>query len=410
MKKLIIFALAAHGKGISGGDRIFIELARRWSLKFPINIFLWEEGKKMLERQNLQVSEQNSRNGICIFVSKIPGWTKRYFPVNYLYRVFEGIKLGLTVQLENIPELYVYNASEFWMDSLPTVILKLRFPKIKWIATWFQTAPNPLKGYVEQTEKNKVHRVKKYSLSAFLYWLSQLPIKPLITAYADKVIVNNEDEKKRFPLHSKNGNTIVLIGAVPLESIKKWNKSSDGVKIKKTYEAVFQGRFHPQKGVLELIDIWKKVTGKKPSARLAMIGDGPLRKNVEYRIKNLGLEKNIKLFGYVFDGPEKYNIFASSKIVVHPAFYDSGGMASAEAMAFGLPCIGFDLKAYESYYPKGMIKVAVGDKEAFANQILKLLENKNYYDKVSKEASDTIEKNWSWEVRANEILKKIQQS
>ena len=34
-------------------------------------------------------------------------------------------------------------------------------------------------------------------------------------------------------------------------------------------------------------------------------------------------------------------------------------LVAQEAMAFVIPCVGFNLKAYESYYPKGMIKVPI---------------------------------------------------
>ena len=44
IKQIRIFALAAYGKGLSGGDRIFIEFARRWSKNFPVEIYVWKEG------------------------------------------------------------------------------------------------------------------------------------------------------------------------------------------------------------------------------------------------------------------------------------------------------------------------------------------------------------------------------
>ena len=100
-------------------------------------------------------------------------------------------------------------------------------------------------------------------------------------------------------------------------------------------------------------------------------------------------------------------MFSQSKIVLHPAFYDSGGMASAEAMAFGLPCIGFNLKSYLSYYPKGMVKIKIGDLNAFSKTILKFLFNDEYREKVGKEASEMIKKNWSWDTRAKDILNSV---
>ena len=325
------------------------------------------------------------------------------FVICYLARIVKGIQIGLTLQFNNDNSTYLYNASEFWMDAFPCILLKMRYPKINWIATWYQTAPNPFKGYVEQKTENKEQRTreKKYFAKALVYWLTQLPVKPLIKKYADKVIVNNESERKQFP----NNKTIVLIGAVPLDGIKKYDLRFKNKE--KKWDAVFQGRFHPQKGVVELITIWKKVVQLKPNAKLAMIGNGPLMDEVVRAIKKEKLDENVKLFGFVFDGDEKYKIFSESKMVLHPAFYDSGGMATAEAMAFGIPAVGFNLKAYDSYYPKGMIKVK--DEKEFAQTIVMLLDDAKRREKIGKEARDLIEKNYSWEYRADEILNKIRE-
>lgn len=390
--RFYFFALGVTGVGISGGDRIFVELARNWSKKNRITIYTSFEGKRLCSVQNLE-----GKNLEIISVKNRS--IEKLFFINYLYKVFAGISLGLTLKLGKVEGTFLYPASDFWMDFFPAVLVKIRYPKAKLIATWYQTAPNPFKGYAEGS-REKVHRFK-----AFLYWFSQLPVKPLINRFADKIIVNNEDEKKRFPEHTKRDETIVLIGAVDLKRVKEWKRKR--VKVKKIYDCVFQGRFHPQKGVVELIDIWKKVVDKKPDAKLAMIGDGPLMKDVRFKIKDSGLKNNVKLFGYVFDGPKKYSIFSSSKIVAHPAFYDSGGMASAEAMAFGLPAVGFNLKAYESYYPVGMLKVETGDIDAFANAIVKLLDARKYRKGLAKKALEMIEKNWSWDKRAKDVFEAV---
>ena len=107
------------------------------------------------------------------------------------------------------------------------------------------------------------------------------------------------------------------------------------------------------------------------------------------------------------NGEKKYAIFQQSKIVVHPATYDSGGMASAEAMAWELPGISFDLEALKTYYPKGMIKIPQGNNKNFAEEIIKLLFNKEYYANLSKQARDLIIEKWSWDKRATEIFRQI---
>lgn len=391
-KKIIhIFALAAQGVGISGSDRIFIEFARRWVKIRPVTIYVDREGQQMCERQNLAGS-------IKYQVSSIKG--KRFgFLFNYIARIIEGIRLGVTIRLENTSTTIIYSASEFWMDSLPCVILKLRFNKVRWAAAWYQTAPNPLKGFAEGKREGK------YRFSAFLYWFAQLPIKPLVANFADYVLVNNEDEKKQFPALTKKKRTVVVIGAVDLKETAVYKRRF--AKLPKIYDAVFQGRFHPQKGVVEMIAIWRKVVDKKPDAKLVMIGDGPLMQEVRLKIKDLRLKNNVILLGYVFDGDKKYRSFAQSKLVVHPAFYDSGGMAAAEAMAFGLPCVGFNLVSYQSYYPYGMIKVKIGDLKSFAKEVLELLTDVKQREKIGKQALTMLEANWSWDTRANQIFENI---
>jgi glycosyltransferase involved in cell wall biosynthesis len=387
------FALASLGDGISGGDRIYIELARRWSKRFPVTLFVWEEGKAMCERQNL------TGKYLAMRMVRVGALSRLGFVFTYFYRVILGIKLGLTLSLPQ-EKTYLYSASEFWMDALPAFFLKLRYgKKATWVAAWYQTAPSPFRGFAEG------ERSARYRFRAFAYWFMQLPIKPLIAKYADKILINNVDERKQFPLRAKN-DLVVLIGAVDIERIHQWQKKN--TSLKKKYDAVFQGRFHPQKGVVELLDIWKKVIQKMPNAKLAMIGDGPLMENVKSQIANDTLEKNIELFGYVYDGSKKYTLFSQSELVVHPAFYDSGGMASAEAMAFGLPCVGFDLISYESYYPKGMVKVKTGDVDAFADAILDLHKNEKKRKRIGKEAKNMIEDYWSWDKRAMQILEKVQ--
>lgn len=387
-----IVAFSPVGDGISGGDRIFIELAKNLSKEnVDVRIVTWEDGIKMCARNGLDGSEAK------FSVVQLHFWPKLGFVVNYFARVLYGIFWALFANIDIAERQTIYSASEFWMDIFPSWILKLRYgKKVQLVTTWFQTAPNPLKGFAEGKRENR------YRFRAFLYWVSQLPSKFIISRFSDFVLVNNEDERKQFPDLNKKNLIFVFIGAIDLERIKKWIQKNKNVS--KKYDAVFQGRFHPQKGVIELIDIWSKVVDKKPDARLAMIGDGPLMEDVRMSIKQKELGKNITLLGYVFDGNIKYKTFAESRVVVHPALYDSGGMASAEAMAFGLPCVGFNLKSYKSYYPKGMVKVPIGEIGKFASEITHLLEDKNAYSKMQKEAIALIENNWSWEDRARQLL------
>jgi glycosyltransferase involved in cell wall biosynthesis len=385
IKKIDIIAFSSHGQGLSGGDRIWIEFAKQWGKKHRVHIFTWSEGKAMFDRQ------KNKKNHAIVFHVFRNGWfKKRVFVLSYIARIIGSILWSLSASKTEV----IYSASEFWMDVFPAAILKLKNPSMVWIATWFQTAPNPIKGYQST-----------FSVRALLYWLMQQPSKLLIGLLADWVLVNNETERQQFPKLDQKGFVIVVLGAVDTKYIQQWINTHPNHR--KKYDAVFQGRFHPQKGVQELIGVWNEVVKSQPKAVLVMIGDGPLMSSVKQLIKQYQLEKNIKLVGYLFDGDEKYKLFSQSKMVLHPALYDSGGMASYEAMAFGLPVIGFDLPAYTSYYPKGMIKVPVSHFELYANKILEFLTTTSLSQKIGAEAKKYVFTQASWHMRADMVLKKI---
>ena len=200
---------------------------------------------------------------------------------------------------------------------------------------------------------------------------------------------------------------IIIQGGVNLEPSKTYLNSGQVILPEnRKYHACFVGRLHSQKGVLELIQIWKGVCIKIPNAYLAMIGVGPLEQEVKDQVKQQNLQNNIDLLGFMV-GNEKYDIFKQSRVFVHPAIYDSGGMAAAEAMAWGLPGVGFDLKSLKSYYPQGMLKTKCFDNREFANNIIELLSNHQHYQTISQEALLLTRERWDWNLRAQKIYAQV---
>jgi glycosyltransferase involved in cell wall biosynthesis len=393
-----IFALSIWDKGYSGGDRIFVELSRRFAKKgHRLTIHTWERGKEITEREGLEGSER-----IEIVEYHLQKWLRLGFAFQYGARILQGFLVGLFLSqkyIQNSERTILYCSSDFWMDSIPCLLLKIRFPKTTWIGTYYLSAPNPFRGFKEGGG------LRFPSLNNLLYWLQQKPMIYFMRKYADYIFVTSEPDARKFPEHHKKNTYVIVYGGVDLDIMRRLEKEMS--KLPKLYDGVFMGRFHPQKGVLDLIEIWKYVVQKKKNAQLVMIGDGDLMESVKKKIRIYNLEQNILLKGYVLDGNEKYRIFNQCRIFLHPAIYDSGGMSAAEGMAWGLPAISFDLEALKTYYPKGMIKVPIGDKKKFAENILELLENKHKYEKTKRDAKALVEEEWDWNNRAEMILKKI---
>jgi glycosyltransferase involved in cell wall biosynthesis len=215
------------------------------------------------------------------------------------------------------------------------------------------------------------------------------------------ILVTGEEDRARMIKMGRRPESVYAVrGGVDLSI-----PASVPEPAEKEYDAVFIGRLHPQKGVRELLQIWQMLAGEKPDAKLAVIGVGQQEAELKQQVRNLGLDCNVTFCGFK-DGVEKYQIIKSSRVVVHPAIYDSGGMAAAEALACGLPGVAFDLPSLETYYPKGFIKIPQGGLYQFSKAILSLLSDKNLYHQMSSEALE-VAKDWDWNIRAEELRNAI---
>jgi glycosyltransferase involved in cell wall biosynthesis len=389
MTKLFIIANWMQGKALSGGDRIFIELSKRWSQKLDISIFLSKEGADICSREGLNVTNQH------IWASDI---FSGHYLIDGIYRTITGTLKVLRIQT-NEGDI-VLSSSDFLPDAIPAFILKLKNPQVKWIASFYLFAPKPW-------QKNSPYKGINYLLG-LVYWLSQLPAYYIIKYFADLVFVTSQPDVKPFITKNRKKNKITVVrGGVDTSPAKKYFEQGDFIPIiNRHYDACFVGRLHYQKGVLELIHIWGTVCKKIPKSRLAIIGMGPLDGEIRSLIKQMGLQLNITLLGFL-NGIEKFDVFKQSKIILHPATYDSGGMAPAEGMAWGLPGVSFDLEALKTYYPKGILKTKCFDLDAFASNILYLLSNPDAHLTLSQEASNLIRDYWDWDQQAQNIFHQV---
>lgn len=386
---LIINILANSIAGpMSGGDRIWIECAKRWIKErgIVINVFTTEEGIERGQRYGLR-----SSNYILWPSSK---FKKFGVYILYIWRVIKGCIATARLSKLCKENVVIFSSSDFMPDSIPAWIMKMWLKNSKWIAAFYLFAPSPFSK--ESPYKGKL------LIRGLLYYISQMPIYWLFRKYADMVWVTNDLDRWRFIDGKRltSDKVIAIRGGVDT----KTPSSIPEPKVKK-FDAVFIGRFHPQKGVLELIDIWKYVCGQKRDAKLAMIGVGDLESEVMNRIRKYGLENDVILFGFK-DGVEKLKIFKDSKVVVHPAIYDSGGMAACEAMSCGLPGVSFDLPALRTYYPKGILKTPCYNLKKFAENILKLLNDEELYRKTANDALDWA-KEWDWDKTTEDLLQVI---
>ena len=176
------------------------------------------------------------------------------------------------------------------------------------------------------------------------------------------------------------------------------------VEHKKIYhKLVAAGRLAPEKGFSDLIDIIDIVRKDIKNIKLDIYGDGELRDELEEKIKRLGLEKNVKLCGFMdYDKllKEMYNY----DLYVMSSFTESFGLVLIEAMSRSLPCMAFSDADGAKYLLSNDVGILIDDrdKEAYAKEIIKVLKDvkvvnkyaKKGYDKAKEYLLDNVKEDW----------------
>jgi glycosyltransferase involved in cell wall biosynthesis len=167
---------------------------------------------------------------------------------------------------------------------------------------------------------------------------------------------------------------------------------------------IYVGRQTAEKNVLFLAEAFGLVAAKKPRAKLMLVGEGPLKPEIE----KIAQKKN---FGdrLIFTGriprEETMQAYLASKIFLFASKTDTQGLVIMEAAALGLPVVALKDEAYVGMLENNQNGYTVFEEkpEAFAGAILKILDDRELWRKFS-DNSKKIAENFSDINQAKKLL------
>ncbi|MFA5867069.1 MAG: glycosyltransferase [Actinomycetota bacterium] len=151
---------------------------------------------------------------------------------------------------------------------------------------------------------------------------------------------------------------------------------------------LFVGGLLEIKGIMVLMEAAPHILPNHPEARLIIIGDGPLRGEIEAIIKQHKLEKQISLLGPK-PHEELPQWMAAADAFVLPHLPSQGlGMVSAEALAMRLPVIVSNVAGFPEVITDGYngLLIETGRTEAVVEAVEKILTDKKLLDDMQKNA------------------------
>jgi glycosyltransferase involved in cell wall biosynthesis len=98
------------------------------------------------------------------------------------------------------------------------------------------------------------------------------------------------------------------------------------------------GRLSGQKGQLVLLHALAELTREGVPFKMTIVGDGPLRPVLEQHVRELGLEDNVAIAGWLSNSEVRSQI-VSARAVVLPSFAEGLPVVLMEALALGRPVI-----------------------------------------------------------------------
>ncbi len=264
---------------------------------------------------------------------------------------------------ETPPAEVVISSSDFFCDTEVAILLKKRRTKIRWIAMVYHLYTKPWKRPGNPLVNWIWFILQRWSLRRIARW-------------ADGVMVHDTEEGDLVK------NLLVRLGM----SAAVVHPMRNGVHLRRfdqpkttgkpEFTALFVGELRPNKGVFDLIPIWRNVCSSVPEARLLVVGGGNqhICNRLTAAIQAAGLKDRILLAGSLSQ-EDLVKAYHSTQLFISPSHEEGWGIAICEAMAAGVPVVAYDLPVYRRHYHNAFEAAPCFNRSTFAECIVKLLKD-----------------------------------
>lgn len=169
---------------------------------------------------------------------------------------------------------------------------------------------------------------------------------------------------------------------------QKYNISKDTILL------LFMGRIGFEKNIPFLFKMLKKVLKEKPNTKLIVAGKGPAESAVQQAARDEGVFDNVIFLGY-FEPQDWVNCYAAADLFTFASVTETQGLVVTEAMAARTPVVAVAEMGVAEVMAAGKGGITTKhDIDEFTNAVLKMLNDKELYNKKKSEAYDYA-KEWS---------------
>lgn len=169
------------------------------------------------------------------------------------------------------------------------------------------------------------------------------------------------------------------------------------------------GRLAFEKGQLELVRVFHQVRERfDKRVRLVLVGgDGGDRTAIEKFIREHHLQESVQITGFVSQESLE-ELYRKSDVFILLTRNESFCLAFAEALSYGIPCIGYGIGALETSFTRGVVLVEPFDSNKVADALQQLVNDDALRMRLGQEAREFAWKTFSWKTTCERLLRLYQ--
>jgi glycosyltransferase involved in cell wall biosynthesis len=179
---------------------------------------------------------------------------------------------------------------------------------------------------------------------------------------------------------------------------------------------LYVGTRERRKNLLGLMNIFARVSGRRPEAMLAVVGMRPWVEasrvhgvehwngnEVEERMRQLGAAARVRILGHV-SLLELLDLYSAAEAFVYPSYYEGFGLPALEAMACGLPVVASSASALPEVVGDAGVLVDPDEHDAFADAVLRMLDDDGFRERCRARGLERASR-FTWEATALGTMK-----
>lgn len=215
------------------------------------------------------------------------------------------------------------------------------------------------------------------------YWMKML-LRPLNRFFANKYCACSQVAGKW--MFGKLDNVKIIKNAFDIDA---WsynecvrNRWRSKLNLNDKFVLGHVGRFEQAKNHMFLLDVFAELKRSSNNSVLMLVGDGSLRKQIENRVKCLGIEKDVLILGLRADANE---LMQAMDVLIIPSFFEGLSMVAIEGQAASLPIIASMGVPQETDVTNGIVFLPLAEGQKKWSEKILFLRNTNVHTSHKRE-------------------------